>query len=262
MGCCCHKRIEINLPLEDSIFSPTEDEIGLKSIDSYLFDRVIHRYSYNNEMSKAQFKKATSELSITSKKSLKFLKRLKETDTHRTTKLNCLGILLGQGILSLKIKLLFQNYDLDTKGILTQKEVEIMLSDMISLSCRVIPEYALSQNRNNITLSNYVFKLRRFSNVLIKHYVTKIMENREEIDLVEFEKLFKDVIIVHLLRTRQLRNYAMRLYGEISEPAEIVMRSLTQIENENSQVYKIIARIERSKTAIVKSSSNSFNFPD
>ena len=258
MGCCCYKRVEIESSLEDSIFFKLENQIGLKHKDSYYIDRVVHRHSYNNTMSQTQFKKAISELAIDSEKPLDFFEKLKEDGKYQTKRINCLGILLGRGGISLKVKLLFQNYDLDTSGTLCRPEIEAMISDIVTLTCKIIPEYALSQNLENAKLNDYVLKLDWFSGILIKHFVSMVLENRGEINLDEFQQLFTDRVIMNLLRTKQLREYAFRLYYEIAQPAKAVMDSMSEIEDQDSPISKIISRFERSRTCDARSSSSSF----
>ncbi|OMJ86829.1 hypothetical protein SteCoe_11605 [Stentor coeruleus] len=251
MGCTtCRKS---NLTIEESVLLPLERSLGFSKFPSVEVDRILYRHSNLCKMSEPQLRKACKNLLFDYKDMKFFFARFSDGELFYTRKLNCVGIILGKGSDDIKASLLFKNYDVDISQTLDKNEIETLVGDILTVSCRIIPGYAVSIDPGNKELIEYASKISQVEKVLIKHYSNLLLENHTYITEKEFYKAFKIDAVRYLLYSSDMRKYAFDIYSKIERPAKIVIGRMNSIDtNEHSEIFD---RIEKKRNQTKRSLS-------
>ncbi|OMJ67402.1 hypothetical protein SteCoe_35442 [Stentor coeruleus] len=249
MGCTACKGSDTNT-LESGVFADFEKNIGFERLKAIEIDRILHRYCTFLKMSKTQMAKAIREMNVSLENHSDFIKWFYDGDSYLVKRLNCLGILLGQGDTNEKIKLLFQNFDEDASGTLSIIEIENMVSEIVFVSCLAIPSYTLSLHPNNPNLRSYASKLSMLKSGMTRHFTTLIMDESIEISQSEFSDCFKNKKILNLLSTSRLRMYGASLYEDVIKPADIIMASLDNPETLDTNIVRRISIVSPNRKKI------------
>ena len=235
MGCACI--IEHPPDSENHSFTQAESHIGFGKLRSIYIDRVLHRHSSNFVISKKQLSLICKELAIDEDSLQSFFKMFYKNRGYELLRLSCLGILLGQGSLNEKAMLLFENYDYDTSKTLSKDEVKIMITDILTISCIIIPNYSL-ELRFSPELYKYSTNLKMVVSGLINHFTDKIVEDKSELNPDEFVECIKNNDLKILVSSIDIRNYAYEVYLRISKSAELIKESMKDRTIFNSDACK------------------------
>lgn len=251
MGCTTCRRS--TLAIEESVLSPLEKSLGFYKFTSVEVDRILYRYSNLGKMSEPQLKKACKKLLFSYKDMIIFFTRFSDGELFYTRKLNCVGIILGKGSDEIKASLLFKNYDIDISQTLDKKEIEALIEDILTVSCRIIPGYAISIDPSNKELIEYASKLSQVERVLIKYFSNLFLESHTHITEKEFYKAFKIEVVCYLLHSSEMRKYAFETYSKIERPAKIVISRMNSVHmKERSEIFD---RIESNRNKTKRSLS-------
>lgn len=243
MGCTLC--IGSNRSIEERVLIPVEQSLGFHMLTSVEIDRTLHRYSTLSKMSEPQLKKACKILTLEYTKLENFLLRFSDGQCTKTKRLNCVGILLGQGAEKIKISLLFKNYDIDASLTLDRSEIETLIEDILMVSCKIIPGYAIFLDPGDKELIDYSSKIGQVGRGLINYFATLILENRAQVTEEEFTKAFKIDIIRLIITSTEMRHYAYDTFNRIEKPAKfIIERIKAQRKGHHSD---IIDRIEENR---------------
>ena len=227
MGCSCTNR-ESSHGIESKYLTPLEKDLKFHLRESKEIDRVFHRNHTYNKMNNVQLQTACRALGIDLERFQSFFDRFSANDYYDMKKLNCLGILLGKGTITEKVKLVFENSDLDTSKTLSREEIEHMIESLISVSCIIIPSYAMSINGNSQELEKYVQHMFLIIRGTQRFFTSLILEKRCDINLEEFQECFTYDVVQKLLSSRTLREYAVELYANVVKPAELVLETMDE----------------------------------
>lgn len=244
MGCVCLSRNHFT-SAEKKYFSPVEDSLGFDSKTSKEIDRILHRNSTHNKISLTQLRIICTMLCFKFESLLNFFAYFSNGDYYLTKKLNCAGILLGKGSQAEKLILLFQNYDIDLSGTLSDSEISIMIDDLLTVACIIIPTHAFSMQMDDQELGRHVLNLKTIYKGMHRQYLGLLLDNKKEISLTEFEICFQYSVVAKLLCSKDLREYAFQLYMSVIGPAEIVMETMKD-ESARKELTKKLSVINHS----------------
>ncbi|OMJ93234.1 hypothetical protein SteCoe_3811 [Stentor coeruleus] len=240
MGCSIC--ISSNRSVEERVLIPVEQSLGLSVFSSVEIDRTLHRYSTLSKMSELQLKKACKNLGLDYKKMENFFLRFSDGESIKVKRLNCVGILLGQGTEKKKISLLFKNYDLDASLTLDCSEIETLIEDVLMVSCKIIPGYAIFLDPGDKELIDYSSKISQVERGLINYFTNIILENRDHVTEEEFCKAFKIDMIRLIITSSEMRLHAYDTFNRIEKPAKFIIEKIKAEKKEHQSEY-----IERKK---------------
>jgi hypothetical protein len=245
MGCCGPKP-QFATDDEESLIQKFEDSLILSTIESVKFDRLLHRYSNNNKViSKHQLSRIASVAGLNLEHYIPFFNRFTTASNYSVRLLNCLGILLGQGEIKAKVKLLFENYDYDTSASLSAEEVNSMIFDLATVSLVIIPSHVLSLHPENLKIRNYASKLKSVRSIMVKSVNERFADGVAQLSYDDFANKFVHSENVMLLRPVSMRLSACALYETVSKSADIVLRLMEAPKASRDQV---IQKIEGTRT--------------
>ena len=223
----------------------SERFLRLHEIKSKDIDRVSHRYSCNLRMTQVQFSLACRELKINrndEKINSFFLMFHNHTeDTYCVKKLALLGILLGNGIFSEKLMLLFQNYDTDSSRSLGKEEVKLMLKDITTICFHFIPSFARSLYRgDNVEyLDEYKKELMCMKVSLVHYFMSIFFESgNEQLGYEGFCTIFNSGNVSVLLDPTSLRVYCKEMLRVVQKTAEIVQEYIKDPGKLNTEMSR------------------------
>ena len=246
MGCTCTTR-EGYRSIESNFLTPLEKDLRLHMRFSKDIDRILHRNSTNYKMTKAQLQTACKYLGVDFERFQGFFDRFSTGSYYLMKKLNSLGILLGKGTIEDKIVLLFQNYDIDTSGTLSREEIEMMIESLLSVSCIIIPSYALVLNRSNKYLEDYVQRMQPLMRATQRHFIKLILEEKTTINAEEFQMCFQCNLNENLLSSKKLREYTLDLYATVQKPAELILEAMDGSQNSGCSIPSMGAALNTPK---------------
>ncbi|OMJ69603.1 hypothetical protein SteCoe_32621 [Stentor coeruleus] len=222
----CYYSRESYSEIEKFIVEISESQIGFKNFESKYLDRVIHRYSTSLKISKPQLNRICCELKLDEVSNTALFNQFMVENHYCAKKLSSLGILLGQGNIKSKCSLYFKNYDIDNSGMLTKNEVEMMLEQIISIACRIIPKFTEYNNRNNPKLREYTSTLCGLEKGLKKNFLGILLD--EDQSLTEGRFIFKcsSTIAQVLTSSTGIRKYAYEIFKEIERSTRIIISNL------------------------------------
>jgi hypothetical protein len=219
---------------EENIIVNEENKLGYSQLKSSDIDTNFHRFSISLRLTQTQFNAVIREMKLTKddplnpKKVIQDLyKEFKNADgSYSTRKLSTLGLLLGKGTSKEKARVLFHNYDIKISNTLDIEEVRVLLGDILDISLRILPQYALStliNESNRLEQLKYNKKLMSVFNTFLGYYeVILIKEEGSELSLEDFIKFFDSSDILALSSATKLRKFAIKEHSRIIVPASLV----------------------------------------
>ena len=251
MGCCAFRKEQENDSFEYSI-SQAEACLGFKTLDTLKFDQTLYRFSSNYLMSESQFSEFSKCVKLEkSPKCLNdfyfnFFDTNKKRYSIRT--LSTLAVLLGEGSINDKIKILFRTYDKNFNMILSEDEVKMMFDDICYLMLDCFPSLAcmLEQdwNRKN-GLNQYKRKLENMRQGIVNYYCFMVFENHQnkEIHLEDFLKLFRYEIFKQIFVPTLFRRSTLQILKCIIKAVNATLFLLDDEKPESSEVLEQIKLI-------------------
>jgi Ca2+-binding EF-hand superfamily protein len=176
--------------------------------------------------------------------------------------LSTLGVLLCQGTLTEKVKILFQTYDENLNMILSLEEAQKMFDDISYISLECLPAFAGRFEQSSefkLLLYDYQQKLKNMGKVIRNYYISLIFEysSNKEMHIDQFLRVFSNKIIKRLLTPSLFRKNTFKVFKLISKATnatQIVLEDSNQNSNNLLEEIKSITSTERT------SKSNSSNY--
>ena len=133
MGCCAFRELQEYDSFEYAICQ-AELSLGFKNRDIIKFDQTLYRFSSNYFMSESQFSEFSNYMKLdkSSKCISDFYYNFYDTVKFRYSikTLSTLAVLIGEGSINDKVKILFQTYDNNLNMILSEDEIKMMFGDI------------------------------------------------------------------------------------------------------------------------------------
>lgn len=195
-----------------------EKFLNLHIISSLKLDLLLHRYSYSNFIPEKNFLKVCNALSINYQTTKEFYSLFQITGKLNnkelvfcSRKLCSLGIIYGSSKEIEKVKLLFQNYDIDTSKILNCYEILQLVQDVVFIVLEAIPLFATFLYPFDSELLRLVQKFN-MAKEYVQNIITQILINdSSEITYAAFVKSFKNFQVRSLINPKELRNFCEKI---------------------------------------------------
>jgi hypothetical protein len=148
---------------------------------------------------------------------------------------------------SKKLKILFQNYDINTVGFLSREQLNCMIDDLMVVACEIIPKGALKYQGSSLNLKNYARNIKSVRKSIIRQLVSSVMESRTSINERQFNLSYQqDEGIRNLLDSRAMREYCHSVKTNLIGSVDNI---LSQINEKNKdQIINIINRNSEKKS--------------
>ena len=210
--------------IEDSLITKVVDSLNITNKSSVDLANKFHRYSTRLLISLDQFNKISKELQLETKKFDNFYSFFidqsgQDLDQIRydTRKLACLGIICGLSEVKEKIRLLFQNYDVDASRLLNKRELKIMVKDIVFIHFKAVPGYVFSLYPENKNLKDYAFKLSLMEDIVSKIFYSALIDDKQIITYAQFYVEFSSVNVLKLLDGKALRQEFYEKFEDFKE---------------------------------------------
>jgi hypothetical protein len=231
MGCLESRGSKKNSEEESKIVS-FESSLLFNTLNVVDIDRAFHRFATNHSMSSSQLSRAFEKLNLPLSNFSEFYSKFIMNGTYSMRKLNTLGIILSKSTFEERLLTLFQNYDDDVSGELNRIELKAMIDDILSISCDIIPVFALSFFRNDSKLYDYIKEISEIRNSIAGQIYNYLTEDKENVTLDNLRKGFmEDEGTSTLLNTSDLRRYCVKIRGTIIITAQAAIKMLDSKEN-------------------------------
>ena len=228
MGCAA-SRAPIYSELEIKFLMPAETALALHNYSSRDLDNIFHRYSSSLKMSQTQIARAFNELKIDYSSFSEFYNQFTYQEAlkykriiYNSQIISTLGILLGKSFEQEKKKLLFQNYDIDSSKMLSMSEIKTMVTDILIVCLKSIPNYASILYPKNTELNEYNSSLESIFADISWYFIDIIMENNQEIKLEKYLERFDIQEIRILVNPQLLRQFCYKAYNKLQKNKELV----------------------------------------
>ena len=229
---CANSRVEYEE--ERNMVIKEEANLGFSSMKSSEIHMCFHRFSISLRLSVSQLQAAARDLKLNMKgfgpsdsPITKLYNHFKNPDMYyNTRKLCALGVLLGDGRIKEKAKILFKNYDTEISNTLDINEIQVLLDDILTIALVILPSYALSLNANHpgrIQLVKYNEKLAGILPTFYSFYeIILIKDVNTQITLDQFVDMFGTNEIAALASATALRELAIREHAKVIAPVSLV----------------------------------------
>ena len=209
MGCSfCNRSSE---KIDHNSIDSIEDGLQLSNLPSNFLDSMFHSHSREKTMTLAQFQRGMNELKLDYDKYCLFYNLFIDQNLAKynvmvfsVQKLSTLGILLGTCLDREKLKLLFQNYDINASKTLTRSEIECLVTDILDISIIYIPKYAYSV-LNTPNMKRHVDGFEAAFDLVKAYFINAILGELSEISLRAFLKISNDQSKIIIIKSKQLR---------------------------------------------------------
>ncbi|CAG9333611.1 unnamed protein product [Blepharisma stoltei] len=218
MGCChttaasTESHISLSLCDEEITISQYEASSPFSSKSSKLLTSEFLMLGESSSINFSQFELACSHLGINPRLFISqypnFIESLKDSpQTYDIKKIILVCILLGKGKPREKCNLLFDYTDANSDDIVSVKDVEKMLSDLIDASLILTPMTAIGHNKLSlIEIENYCEGLVQSKRKLIKKLKYCIMGEEKTLDSSQFDvKIFDSEILQNIINPNGIR---------------------------------------------------------
>ena len=220
---CSGSRGSLSEGVEDNFLDPFEKQLGYSSIATKEMDAIFHRYSLNNCMNYYQLTKALTAAGIRFDNLKRFYGRfnLNTTessylDSYSTLNLNCIGIVLGKGTVEMKVKILFQTFDVEATKVLGLDKLLMLLDSVLSIALFEIPQYCANAHKREDSLYKYLLSLIVSRRKVLENFFDLFTHTNHEITYKEFENTFaNNKLAAKLFSTRELRLYAFHIAKDL-----------------------------------------------
>jgi hypothetical protein len=215
MGCASCRSQE---DLEESFVKQFESELGYSKKKSVEIDKCFYSFAFDSKIPNKQFLEAVQELELEVEDfdalfspKVNLYQCLKTEDgLYSARRLSTLGILLGQGDIRDKAKLLYKNYEIKSSN---NSNLQRLIEDSLNISMNLLPWYGLNIANDQETkriVGEYwkVLKTLKFSE---QEFYEKILIKNEKstLNLNEFIDLLLYTDAKNLVSSTKVRRMAM-----------------------------------------------------
>ena len=215
---CNDSKLTSNHSAELSYILPFEETLGFKFLTIKDFDHIVHRHAHHDHIFLFQFLQIFDEFKIKYREFHEFYDNFNENNgknilekSYNKKKLISLGIFFCSGEFNTKIRVLFQNYDIESYKILSRDKVRELIENLVCVALVFIPRYVARKNKGKIELENYSLQLSVLINTLEENILEMIMDYNDNIIYEDFERKFNEKIPKKLFSSLKLRKYALSL---------------------------------------------------
>jgi hypothetical protein len=247
----------------ESCMEESCSKLGLVNLNCEEISNVFHRYTNHFHLTKLQLSESLKELNIELTKDLVMvfdlflecpkysklvqrqnLKAEYKKDYYRklysVKKLSTFAIILGQGKIKEKFKVLFLIYDIDASNCLSKWEISSLITDVMEISLEIIPEigkifYPTKESVINKQMENLVSMKQNF----IDYFRYLILEDRyKEISCQEFLKIMHEQDLKFVLNHKSLRSFIMNNFKQRQKEFEVIKKEGEDFDTEREQYLK------------------------
>jgi hypothetical protein len=244
MGCSWSREEDSLEP--EIIVERVELSLGFRAYTSIDIDKNFRRYTDSEVITQEKLQKSLAELSMgfsEDKKSFfdHFIAEKKGSQTAFSAILvRTVGILLSKGSKTVKLRLLFEIYDISIKKKLSSEELQALIKNIIFISLRAVPEYAEHCYPNNKKLGPLVKYFQDIEEFILSFF-SNIVKKEPDLRMPDLIKLFENERLRILLSPQKLRKYSieneteMRVFYTDSQNADVATQC--HISSEFPQGY-------------------------
>ncbi|OMJ74689.1 hypothetical protein SteCoe_26331 [Stentor coeruleus] len=228
-------------------FIQVEKDLGLNQHKSDDLDKYFHRYSYAEEISQENLFKVGKIIGFDAQSKKEFFDQfmvntlaVRKVEMLNSRRICTLSIILGSGSDNDKIKLLFQNYDLDSNKYLDKQEVIMLIEDILWIFLYAVPNYTLLVNGKNTLIGNEVQKLNSAQSFAKNDIVAHILDSESRITMESYARKFTKKEVKMLFNPERLRNRALEIYEKfLQHEKELEMQKQLKEKEEMQMLKKI-----------------------
>ena len=220
MGCSESRELQ-NFNFQN--LEQVEESLGFSKIPSETLENTFYKYSKDNKLTSGQLARALESLNLKNQTLSKFFDLFRnkaalkhELEFYDVQKLATFGILIGSGSEEQKIKLLFRNYDFQTKKYLSVADVKILVEDILEVFIEIVTKYGKSLI-NTQAFEDYSKSLVKAFNISHEFFLELILLDETKVTEEEFCNCFLRVEMKCLLKPQKLRSVCYTLYTTIVE---------------------------------------------
>ncbi|OMJ70106.1 hypothetical protein SteCoe_32001 [Stentor coeruleus] len=228
-------------------FTQVEKDLGLNQHKSDDLDKYFHRYSYSEEISPDNLFKVGKIIGFDAQSKKEFYDQfavttlaIRKVQMLNSRRICTLSIILGNASESDKIKLLFQNYDLDSNKYLDKQEIVMLIEDILWIFLYAIPNYTLLINENNALISNEALKLNSAQSYAKNDIITHILDSESRITMESYAKKFTKKEVKMLFNPERLRHHALEIYEKnLQHEKELEMQKRLKEDEEIEMLSRV-----------------------
>lgn len=163
MGCANSRQ---QTPFEENYLVEQQRRLGFDKLDSQNVDLAVRKFCFNNFINPCQLALLEEELNLTLHDNgtfpevSKMMRYLEDSRGWESKKLLVLGILCSSSEPTIKAKLLFEAYDEQFAGSLTQLKIRELLSEMCMISCLALGALSPKNQKNSPLIKRYLRKCK------------------------------------------------------------------------------------------------------
>lgn len=233
-----------NLPVSTS-FTQVEKDLELSQYKSDDLDKYFHRYSYAEEISLDNLIKVGKIIGFDAQSKKEFYDQfivsalaVRKAEMLNSRRICTLSIILGIASDTDKIKLLFQNYDLDSNKYLDKQEVIMLIEDILWIFLCAVPKYTFLVNGKNPVISNEIEKLNSAQSYAKNSIITHILDSESRVTMESYAKKFTKKEVKILLNPVRLRNHALEVYEKFMQHEKELEMQKKLKEEEEMEMFK------------------------
>ncbi|OMJ74690.1 hypothetical protein SteCoe_26332 [Stentor coeruleus] len=254
---CQESTVSTKIPLPLGAIEEVEKLLNLQLISSRKLDLLLHRYSYSNFIPEKNFLKVCDALSINYQVTKHFYSLLKITDNGNnkelifcSRKLCTLGIIYGSSSELEKVRLLFQNYDIDTSKVLNTYEISKLVQDVVFIVLEAIPLFAMHLYPFDSEIMCFIQKFNMAKEYVQDIIVNMLMNDSSEITYAAFLKSFKSFQVRSLINPKDLRKFCEKIDQRLAN-----MKDVSHSRTKSINIRDFQADLEGSKSKSIKKST-------
>lgn len=196
----CYSESYTHIPIREQtrlekIITEHERLLPFASLPAKKVDMIMRKYSIRGKLSRQELTSAFTEMGLKLSKHIedptgecyRFFLEMKDGFLYDATKIGLCGILISIGTSQEKAQLLFEHYDSLHEKLLNRRVVKGMFKDIMSMSVEYLPLLSLG-DIDEQELEEFQDICMFHRNKLINRLMTKLLEDRQDIYLIEFEK--------------------------------------------------------------------------
>lgn len=215
--------------LDLKLYINAEGLLNIHNFPSENLVRTLRRYSYSKEITEENLSKAFKVMGIKLEATTEFYKLFKpETIYYREAvmydaqKICTLFILFGRCQNIEKPSLIFKNYDLSNKNILTQEEISTMIQDILWIILVAIPAFALQQYTNNTVLIKQSESFRKAKPEILSEFKSKLIHKSQKfLTFKEFSEKASKADFMKIFKSFDLRKHTLKRQNFIISPKDL-----------------------------------------
>jgi hypothetical protein len=221
MGCTSNR--DSSQFIEQDTFSQVERSLGFSHISCFSIDSTLYRFAKDSKLSKPQLQACFQSLSIDFEHHSTFFNYFLQDNNYDAGKLSLLGVLLGKGTEDDKLRVLFQNYDIDCSKSLDFCEINALVNDLLEISCLFVPMYVDTLHGKKENVSEYCMHIRLSYKSYQDEIVDMIIGNNDSVDEKSFYlKIKNSKKLISLLNSHKIRKMVHKAFKRVVVPIAYV----------------------------------------